>query len=144
MTFFCDHSVYMKRHRWLCVHYINPARCRVLFVGHLTKNSLLIVVLGKITLSTTVMFTDSKTRHRQQPLCRVSNTQRIAARQSVVSIRVSNDFFVACRLILLAKELSKGSTGSFFTERQCSRHSAKSEPLPSVTRALGTVSVVVT
>jgi hypothetical protein len=40
--------------------------------------------------------------------------------------------FVECHLIRLTKDLLKGPTGSFFVECQYCRHSAKSEPLPSV------------
>jgi hypothetical protein len=41
--------------------------------------------------------------------------------------------FVECHLICSAKELVKGPTESFFAECQYSGHSAKSEPLSSVT-----------
>jgi hypothetical protein len=49
--------------------------------------------------------------------------------------------FLECHhLILLAKDLAKGPMESFFAERQ---HSAKSEPLPSVTVTVSKISVVV-
>jgi hypothetical protein len=55
------------------------------------------------------------------------------------------DFF--CRELVrraLDKKTDKGRTGCFFAECQYSRHSTKREPLPSVTVALGKVSVAVT
>jgi hypothetical protein len=52
--------------------------------------------------------------------------------------------FTECHLIRSIKELAKGPTGSFFAECQYSRHSAKSESLPSAREALDKVSVVVT
>jgi hypothetical protein len=52
--------------------------------------------------------------------------------------------FAECHLIRSAKDLVKGPTGSFLAECQYSGHSAKSEPLPSVTLwALDIGSVVV-
>jgi hypothetical protein len=53
--------------------------------------------------------------------------------------------FVEYLLMLSAKDPVKGPTGDFFAECQYSEHSAKSEPLSSVTLwALGTDSVAVT
>jgi hypothetical protein len=55
-----------------------------------------------------------------------------------------DEAFVECLLIHLAKELTKGATRSFFVECLYSRHSEKSEPLPSIAVALSNVSVAVT
>jgi hypothetical protein len=43
------------------MYYRNPALCRVLFVRHSAKTSLSTAALGKITLSITTMFTESRT-----------------------------------------------------------------------------------
>jgi hypothetical protein len=55
--------------------------------------------------------------------------------------------FAECHLIRSAKDLVKGPTGSFLAECQYSGHSAKSEPLPSVTLwtlDIGSVAVMAT
>jgi hypothetical protein len=45
----------------IIMHYCNSALYRLFFVGHSAKTSLLIVALGKVTLSVTTTFTESRT-----------------------------------------------------------------------------------
>jgi hypothetical protein len=52
--------------------------------------------------------------------------------------------FAECHLILSVKELAKEPTECFFAECQYSKHSTKSESLPSVTMALGKISIAIT
>jgi hypothetical protein len=52
--------------------------------------------------------------------------------------------FAECLLIHAAKELAKRPTGGFFAEGRYRKHSAKMELFPSVTVALGKVSITVT
>jgi hypothetical protein len=45
----------------IIMHYYNSALCRLFFIGHSAKTSLPIVALGKVTLSVTTTFTESRT-----------------------------------------------------------------------------------
>jgi hypothetical protein len=72
------------------------ALCRVLFVGHLAKQSLSSVALEEITLSATTMFTERETlgidRHSaKQSMPSATRSAKLNSRQRAVSSRLLAD-----------------------------------------------------
>jgi hypothetical protein len=104
-------------------NYRNLALCRVFFVGYSTKKSLSSAALGKVLLSVTTTFTESKTpgteKHSAKtPLSSAQHSANDNSRQRVVNhcLKLTAVIFVESRVLALGKPV---------------RHSAE-QALPSV------------